>query len=101
MSSPPAADVVLERLYLEIRCRLLDVAASLDRIARADGAEQIQADPRMGQIRKGIEILSSAGMDRAEKIQMLFSDPYVPNWNRRENAARSGNGRHEGPNRAR
>jgi hypothetical protein len=94
MSSAPTADAVLDRVYLEIRCRLLDVAASLDRIARAEGGERVQADPRLGQIRKGIEILSGAGMDRAEKIQMLFSDPYVPHWNGREKGAKNGNGRH-------
>ena len=93
-SASAAADAVLDRVYLEIRCKLLDVAASLDRIARAEGAERVQSDPRLGQIRKGIDILSGAGMDRAEKIQMLFSDPYVPHWNRRESGARSGNGRH-------
>jgi hypothetical protein len=94
MSSALTADAVLDRVYLEIRCRLLDIAASLDRIARAEGGDGVQSDPRLAQIRKGIEILSGDGMDRAEKIQMLFSDPYVPNWNRREKAARNGAGRH-------
>src|SRR5438477_2068725 len=81
MSSPPVASAVLERVYLEIRCKLLDIAASLDRVARAEGGQAAQSDPRLAQIRQGIEILSSAGPDRAERIQMLFSDAYVPNWN--------------------
>jgi hypothetical protein len=94
MSSALSADAVLDRVYLEIRCRLLDVAASLDRIARAEGGDGVQSDPRLAQIRKGIEILSGDGMDRAERIQMLFSDPYVPNWNRRDKSAKNGAGRH-------
>ena len=93
MSSALSADAVLDRVYLEIRCRLLDVAASLDRIARAEGGDGVQSDPRLAQIRKGIEILSGDGMDRAERIQMLFSDPYVPNWNRRDKSAKNGAGR--------
>jgi len=92
MSSSQAAPAILERLYLEIRCKLLEVAASLDRVARADGGDEVQSDQRLAQIRKGIEILGSAGVDRAERIQMLFSDPYVPNWNRREKGAGNGNG---------
>ena len=81
MSSSQAAPAVLERVYLEIRCKLLDVAASLDRVARAEGGDSVQADPRLAQINQGIEILGSAGVDRAERIQMLFSDPYIANWN--------------------
>ena len=94
MSSVPAADAVLDRVYLDIRCRLLDVAAALDRIARADGGDRVQADPRLAQIRRGIEILAGGGMDRAEKIQMLFSDPYDPTWNRRGKSRKNGAGRH-------
>jgi hypothetical protein len=94
MSSALSASTVLDRVYLEIRCKLLDVAASLDRVARADGGEKVQTDPRLAQIRQGIEILSGTGIDRAEKIQMLFSDAYVPNWSRREKAGKNGAGRH-------
>jgi hypothetical protein len=94
MSSALCANTVLDRVYLEIRCKLLDVAASLDRVGRADGGESVQTDPRLAQIHKGIEILSGPGIDRAEQIQMLFSDAYVPNWNRREKAGKNGAGRH-------
>lgn len=93
MSSPPSASTVLDRVYLEIRCKLLDVAAALDRVARAEGVERAQSDARFAQIKRGIEILASGGSDRAERIQMLFSDPYVPNWNRREQSAANGAGR--------
>lgn len=73
---------VLDRHYLELRCELLNVAATLDRIERHSGAEAALRDPRMGQIREGLAILSSSGTDRAERLQLLFSDPYVPGWNR-------------------
>jgi len=90
MSSPSPASAVLDRVYLEIRCKLLDVAASLDRVARAEGGKGAQSDFRMSEIKQGIDILKGDGTDRAERIQMLFSDAYVPGWNRRE--ATSGNG---------
>ena len=94
MSSPLSADALLERLYLEIRCKLLDVAASLDRIERAEASGKLSSDARLAQIRAGIDILSTAGFDRAERIQMLFSDAYVPNWNRREKQQSNGAERH-------
>jgi hypothetical protein len=77
------ANDILTRHYLEIRCGLLDIAAALDRVSRAAGADAAQKDPRMDEIRKGLEIVSSTGTDRAERIQMLFSDKYVPGWNKR------------------
>jgi hypothetical protein len=33
-------------------------------------------------IQQGLGILASAGSDRAERIQMLFSDEYIEGWNR-------------------
>ena len=82
MSSPLNAPAILDRIYLEVRAKLLEVAASLDRIDRADDADAVLPDPRLKQIHEAIEILQSDRDDRAERIQMLFSDPYVPNWNR-------------------
>jgi hypothetical protein len=78
-----SASDILTRHYLEIRCGLLDVAAALDRVERARGADQALHDKRMEEIRKGIEIISGSGADRAEKIQMLFSDRYEAGWNKR------------------
>jgi len=90
MSSPLSANAVLDRVYLEIRCKLLDIAACLDRVHRSDDARAVESDPRLDQIARGIDILSSDGIDRAERIQMLFSDAYVPQWNRRENRSTNG-----------
>jgi len=94
MSSPLSAATALDRVYLEVRCKLLDVAACLDRVARAEGFASVQSDPRLTQIAKGIGILTQAGSDRAERIQMLFSDDYIANWNRRERSASNGAGSH-------
>jgi hypothetical protein len=74
------ANAVLDRVYLEVRCRLLDVAAALDRIERAEGSDDALDDARWKQLQEGIAILASDGADRAERIQMLFSDTYIPNW---------------------
>lgn len=76
------ANDVLNRHFLEIRCGLLDLAAALDRIERSAGVDQLRSDARLDQIRQGLQILSQDGTDRAEQIQLLFSDQYVDGWNR-------------------
>lgn len=79
MSSPQTARQILDRHYLEIRSKILDLAASLDRVERAT-EDSIKNDPRLAKVRSGIELLLTPGTDRAERVQMLFSDAYVENW---------------------
>ena len=82
MAANAPAQTVLDRHYLELRCGILDLAAMLDRVERSPSAASQLADTRMELIRKGIEILLTRGTDRAERIQLLFSDAYVEGWNR-------------------
>lgn len=81
------ANQLLDRHYLEVRARLLEIAATLDRLDRASGSESGSAsgatrpaDPRMQQIKQGIELLLSEQEGRAAKVQHLFSLDYDPNW---------------------
>ncbi|RLS54505.1 MAG: hypothetical protein DWH91_11720 [Planctomycetota bacterium] len=80
MPTIQSAQQVLDRHYLEIRCGLLDLAAALDRLERSDGFDQTAQDPRLQRVQEGLKIVASAGNDRAERLQMLFSDAYVPQW---------------------
>ena len=80
MSSPQSARQILDRHYLEARSRILDLAASLDRIDRAAADGSVQDDPRLAKLCSGIQLLLATGTDRAEKVQMLFSDAYTANW---------------------
>ncbi len=76
------ADAVLDRHFLELRCEILNLAAALDRIERSDGYKNISGDPRLAQLNQGLDILRTAGTDRAERVQMLFSDHYQAGWNK-------------------
>ena len=80
MSTHTTAAAVLERHFLELRCTLLDMAAAFDRMERAGDFAAIASDPRLEKLREGLKILQSSGNDRAERIQLLFSDPYVAGW---------------------
>src|SRR5436190_11816647 len=53
------ATVVLEREFLELRARLLQAAAHLDRLDRAEGA--LTNDPRMKSIERAIAVLGGQG----------------------------------------
>jgi hypothetical protein len=78
MSSPLSASDVLNREFLEVRARLLQVAAALDRLDRAEGS--VDDDPRFQNIQRVLEILRSDGPGRAEQVQMILSRPYSPTW---------------------
>ena len=75
---PLSAPEVLNREFLDVRARLLQIAASLDRLDRAEGA--VQSDPRLQKIRQALAILATGDADRAEQIQLLFSRPYDARW---------------------
>ena len=81
MQPLPAARV-LDQFFLEARCRLLDLAAVLDRIGRGEGADAVAGDPRTQKITRALEILASDAPNKAELIQQLFSLEYDPNWKR-------------------
>jgi hypothetical protein len=78
--TPLPANAVLEAHFLEARCKLLDLAAILDRIGRGSGANGVREDPRLAKIRLALEILDDPSGGRAERIQKLFSLDYDPSW---------------------
>lgn len=79
MTTSPTAVQVLERHYLELRCKILDIAATLDRIDRGPGGA-LTDDLRLRKIHAGLEILQGPSATRAEQVQILFSDTYDPDW---------------------
>jgi hypothetical protein len=78
MSNPLKASEVLNREFLEVRARLLQVAAALDRLDRAEGS--VDDDPRYQNIHRVLEVLSGAKPGRAEQVQMILSRPYSSKW---------------------
>ena len=76
--SQTAPEAVLDREFLPIRAKLLEIAASLDRIDRTEHA--VEADPRVTRIRQAVQTLLRPDGDRAEQIQLIFSRPYDDQW---------------------
>jgi hypothetical protein len=78
MPNAASSQVVLDREFLEIRARVLEIAAALDRLDRADGPPA--DDPRVAALGQALDVLRSADGDRAERVQLIFSLPYDNSW---------------------
>ncbi len=75
-----SAPEVLNQYYLEARCQLLELAATLDRLDVAvgrDAEDSVDGDPRLERLRTTLDMLADreATPDRAERVLRLFSDP--------------------------
>jgi len=80
MATPLKAPELLDKEYLEVRAKILEIGSSLDRLDGATG--DLSDDPRVGLLLRGLEELINTEPGRAERIQLIFSLPYDENWRR-------------------
>lgn len=78
MPLPMTASQVLDREFLEIRAKILELAASFDRLERGEGS--VLDDPRLLRLREALLLLGPNQENRAEHVQLLFSRPYAEQW---------------------
>jgi hypothetical protein len=62
---------VLDLYFMDARSKLIDLAAFLDRVDRADGPE----DFRLTALRAAIQELSVDKKEKAKSVLLAFSDP--------------------------
>jgi hypothetical protein len=62
---------VLDLYFMDARSKLIDLAAFLDRVERADGEE----DFRMTALRAALKELTSETREKAKHVLLTFSDP--------------------------
>jgi hypothetical protein len=73
------ATKILEEQFLEMRWRCLSLAADLDRVQRApQGGQALGSDARIAKLRQALQVLLGPEPDRAERVQMIFSDMTPP-----------------------
>ena len=78
-----SADAILDESILEVRAKILEIAATLDRIDRSsDDGSPLSGDclDRRKKLDEAIRLLLSEGPDRAERLQLLFSRKYESSW---------------------
>ena len=80
MTTPLTAAEVLSREFLEIRAKILEVAAAFDRLERSAG--DVSDDPRMARLHEALKVVGEPQGDRAEQVQLVFSRPYDETWKR-------------------
>lgn len=78
MPEPLTAPEILNREFLEMRCKILDLAAAFDRLGRAEGSAA--DDPRLARLREALSLVLDEPDARAEQVQMLFSRAYDDGW---------------------
>ncbi len=78
--TPLTAKSALEAHFFEARCKILDLAAILDRIGRGEGGDETGADPRVAKLRQALSVLLGEEQGRAERVQQVFSLEYDPGW---------------------
>ncbi|MBA4148824.1 MAG: hypothetical protein H0X66_11980 [Verrucomicrobia bacterium] len=62
---------ILDLYFMDARARLIDLAAFMDRVERADGED----DFRMSAFREALKELEKGNPDRAKRVLLSFSDP--------------------------
>jgi hypothetical protein len=71
---PLSQQQLVDEYFIEVRAKLLDVAAFLDRLERSTDQNAAQ-DFRLLAMQEALEALSARTPQRVQTIQMIFSDP--------------------------
>jgi hypothetical protein len=82
IASPKTGRQLVDEYFIENRTRLLEIAAFLDRLDRADGT-LAERDFRVRAFRESLAVLadtsgsdaSASDQTRVERVQMILSDP--------------------------
>ncbi len=62
---------VLDLYFMDARCKLIELAAFLDRVDRSEG----EADFRFAAIQDALPLLQSSELGKARAVLMALSDP--------------------------
>ena len=72
------AQQVIADDYLIARAKILELAATLDRIERATG--DVEDSKQLNLLVQGMHILCDEEVDKARRVQLLMSRQYDPIW---------------------
>jgi hypothetical protein len=66
----------LDQQFLEMRWRVLSLAADLDRLERTSSTAT--QDARLDKLQRALAVLLEGKANRAQQVQMIFSDTTPP-----------------------
>ena len=82
-----AQQIVLED-FMIARARIVELAATLDRIERATG--DVDDSKNMQLLMQGMHILCDDEVEKAKRVQLLMSRQYDPHWQAQMSIERKG-----------
>ncbi len=82
------AEQVVADEFLIARAKILELAATLDRIERSSG--DIADSKQMNLLAQGMHILCDEEVDKAKRVQLLMSRHYDPQWQNTMSIAKKG-----------
>jgi soluble cytochrome b562 len=82
------AQQVIADEFLIARAKILELAATLDRIERSSG--DVEDSKQMNLLAQGMHILCDEEVDKAKRVQLLMSRQYDPHWQSTMSIARKG-----------
>ena len=77
MAERSAAQIVADE-FMIARAKIVELAATLDRIERASG--NVDDSKNMQLLVQGMHILIDDEVEKAKRVQLLMSRTYDPNW---------------------
>lgn len=75
------AEQIVEQEYLQVRAKILEIAAFLDRLDPEDAKAVSPGNAeRLKLLQAGCELLVDSESDKAARLQLLFSRKYDDQW---------------------
>ncbi len=72
------ADKIVADEFMIARAKIVELAATLDRIERANGV--VDDSKQMQLLVQGMQILCDDEVEKAKRVQLLMSRQYDPHW---------------------
>ena len=86
--SERSAERIVSDEFMIARAKIVELAATLDRIERANG--QVDDSKQMQLLANGMQILCDDEVEKTKRVQLLMSRQYDPQWQSQMSVAKKG-----------
>ncbi len=83
-----SAEQIVADDFMIARARIVELAATLDRIERATG--DVEDSKNMQLLMQGMQVLCDDEVEKAKRVQLLMSRLYDPHWQSQMSIAKKG-----------
>ncbi len=83
-----SAEQIVADDFMIARARIVELAATLDRIERATG--DVEDSKNMQLLIQGMQVLCDEEVEKAKRVQLLMSRHYDPQWQSQMSIAKKG-----------